>query len=103
MPEAECLSIAWSWKNSWVGDCTSGSPSTTKTGIDKTTIHPTWNCGSKHNRRACVWRMWRMSTALSWWPHDSAFENSKINFHTVLPKLLASFGVSRVGLTLKEA
>jgi hypothetical protein len=47
--------------------------------------------------------MWPMSMGLSWWPHDSAFENSNFNFHIVRPKLLASFGVSQVGLIPKEA
>jgi len=97
------VNIVTLWRCSWADLFMPGSPSITKTATAQTTIRPTWNCGSKPSRQAFAWRMWPMSMGLSWWPHDSAFENSNFNFHIVRPKLLASFGVSQVGLIPKEA
>lgn len=96
-------SIAMSWSKSWAERCTSGNPSITRMETAPTTIHPIWSYGSKPSRLASAWRMWQRSTALNWWPHDSALTNSKLNFHTVLPKLIASCGVSQAGLIPEEA
>lgn len=96
----DSANIVSSWKKFSAGNSMRGKPSTIRTAIERTIPSKTLNCGLVDSRAVCAWPM---STAPSWWLHDSVSKHSKINFHTVLPKLLASFRVSRVGLILKEA